>query len=276
MVKFPVFVPDPVRQFVQHYAVDHAATVDSEGEIDGERRTERLIRLATDDRMKPAFAILIGELSDDEQQWRDYMTAAWLTRYGYDSDRERLDRARALRGDLATTATRLAELLREAGDIGLASPDAHTLTRELLRAAKPATDDYGELWRHLRGDLLGDTGEAVTAAHLRYLWSLAPDVATLVSAIATTAHEWEPREAMATGAAIAARERNAKTQYLRAFADKLQRASIRLTVAVKRAMASTACVAINQPDIDVSFDDVRKTLAGLPNPARKTRSARSR
>ena len=66
------------------------------------------------------------------------------------------------------------------------------------------------------------------------------------------------------GAAIDSRKQNDKTEYLRAFGALLiEEHRFILTTDIKKAMAIAANVVINLPDIDVTYDDVRKALAKL-------------
>ena len=63
-------------------------------------------RLAHDSRMADAFALLTREFNDD-QQWRDFMHAAWTARMDFKLYRERLRRATELKGDIAAAAASL-------------------------------------------------------------------------------------------------------------------------------------------------------------------------
>lgn len=61
------------------------------------------------------------------------------------------------------------------------------------------------------------------------------------------------------GAAIQSRQSSVKTEYLRAFAHLLNDVHhLKMTPGILRAMAVTANVTINLPDVDVTYDDVRK------------------
>ena len=70
------------------------------------------------------------------------------------------------------------------------------------------------------------------------------------------------------GVAIESRQRSPKTEYLRAFGflvtvHRLANWQIALTTPVMQAMAIAANVAMNLPDVDVTYDDVRKALSKL-------------
>jgi hypothetical protein len=64
------------------------------------------------------------------------------------------------------------------------------------------------------------------------------------------------------GAAIESRQKSPKTEYLRAFGNLLTDVhNFALTKSIMQAMAIVANVVVNFPDVDVTYDDVRKALA---------------
>jgi hypothetical protein len=63
---------------------------------------------------------------------------------------------------------------------------------------------------------------------------------------------------------IDSRQQSVKAEYLRAFGNLLtEQHGFILTTDIMKAMAIAANVVINSPDIDVTYDDVRKALAKL-------------
>lgn len=99
---------------------------------------------------------------------------------------------------------------------------------------------------------------------LRYAWGTAPDLSELLDTVAKAARDFQPSESGMIGAAIDSRKSNTKAEYLRAFGSLLtDEHGFTLTVEFMNAMAVTANVVINQSDIDVSYDDVRKALSKL-------------
>jgi len=98
---------------------------------------------------------------------------------------------------------------------------------------------------------------------LRYAWGTAPDFSALLDTVAKAARGFKPSESGMIGAAIESRQRSPKTEYLRAFGNLLTAHSFALTTPIMRAMATVANVVINLPDVDVTYDDVRKALARL-------------
>jgi hypothetical protein len=91
-----------------------------------------------------------------------------------------------------------------------------------------------------------------------------PSVAELLDTLVGAAHRFEPAESDFRNAATETRQRNIKTDYLRGFGHLLIRRGLELTPPIMRAMAITTTVVINDPEIDATYDDVRKVLATLP------------
>lgn len=98
---------------------------------------------------------------------------------------------------------------------------------------------------------------------LRYAWQLSPDLSSILETVASVASNFKPSATGMIGAAINSRERSTRTEYLRAFGNRLTDSGLTVTSIVMRAMAIVANVAINLPDVDVSYDDVRKALVKL-------------
>ena len=93
-------------------------------------------------------------------------------------------------------------------------------------------------------------------------------VDALLDMVASAARSFQPKIRGMAGAALASRQQNTKTEYLRAFAflltvHRLPNFQIALTTPVMKAMAIAANVALNLPDVDVTYDDVRKALSNL-------------
>jgi hypothetical protein len=235
----------------------------------------------------------------------------------YGQFRERLKRATELCKKINNTSKKLAELLRDAADIGFSGwPSEFFSISELLWK----TDNHEMqnhnlyMWRRMRGHVLGDPPrrdlpekeqsqeenesansseivitftepdekpeidpEEETRSALRYAWGVAPDLSELLDTVEKAAGDFKPSESGMIGAAIKFRQRSVKTEYLRAFVALLTNShhfildssyqfpeeTTVITKAVKQAMAIVANVAINLPDIDASYDDVRQALKRL-------------
>ncbi|OJZ19774.1 MAG: hypothetical protein BGP21_03375 [Thiobacillus sp. 65-29] len=259
-----------------------------------------LRRLAHDARMRDAFALLTREFTDD-RQWRNFIYAAWAARIDFAKFRDRLKRATELKGEIAEAAETLAELIRQFAETGVNGPSEFYSIPELLRQTDnhELQGHNLHMWRSMRRYVLGDlprddvpemepkiepreamppleivivpAGEGaeidpVEEARntLRYAWGTAPDLPALLHSVAKAARGFEPSESGMIGAAIESRQRSPKTEYLRAFGTLLIDAyGFALTTPIMKAMAIVANVAINLPDVDVTYDDVRKALAKL-------------
>ena len=262
---------------------------------------ECLQRLAHDKRMREAFDLLSSEFSNDEQ-WRGFIRAAWAARMDYKPYRERLKQAKKLRDEIVDTSEKLAQLLRDISTVGLSDwPSELFSIPELLRNTDnhEMQDHNLQMWRSKRHYVLGDLPrrdepekelaqptrkedstsapeivwyilkpgekpeidpEEANRNSLRYIWGLAPELSALLETVSKAAREFNPREYGMIGTAIVSRQQSVKTEYLRAFANLL---NINLTTIVMKAMAIVANVAINLPDVDVTYDDVRKALVKL-------------
>jgi hypothetical protein len=107
-----------------------------------------------------------------------------------------------------------------------------------------------------------DVVEHDPLAPLRYGWEKAPRLSALLRTVAKVARDFEPREDGMIGAAVNTRQGSTKTAYIRALAYLLCNArKFALTNRLMRAMAIIANVVINSPDIDITYDDVRKAAA---------------
>ena len=99
---------------------------------------------------------------------------------------------------------------------------------------------------------------------LRYAWGVAPELSGLLATLSVTAQSFEPNEFGMIGAAISTRQKSMKTEYVRAFATLLADVhGVTLTALVKDLIAKVANVVLNDGEIDVTYDDVRKALLPL-------------
>jgi len=260
--------------------------------------------------MRDAFALLTREFNDD-RQWRNFIYAAWAARVDFAIYRDRLKQAAELKGEIADAAETLAKLIHQFADLGFDNgPGEFYSIPALLRQTDNHEMEGHNLhmWRSMRQYVLGDlprqgaletrpaeeSSEPPTVKMvrvflapeekaeidpkeearnmLRYAWGTAPDFPALLDTLAEAARSFKPSESGMIGAAIASRQRSAKTEYLRALGNQLTDAHcFTLTMPIMQAMAIVANVAINLPDVDVTYDDVRKALVKLGGDSRKTR-----
>ena len=260
-----------------------------------------LKRLGNEDRMRHAFALLTREFTEDGH-WRSFIHAAWAARVDFAKYRDRLKRAAELKGEIADAAETLTKLIRQFSETGILGPDEFYSIPALLRQTDNH-DMQGHnlhMWRSMRQNVLGDlprrdvpetrpveeSGEPPTVEivrvflapeekaeidpkedarnMLRYAWGTAPDFSGLLDTLAKAGRAFKPSESGMIGAAIESRQKSPKTEYLRAFGNLLTDVhKFALTTPIMQAMAIVANVVINLPDVDVTYDDVRKALAKL-------------
>ena len=258
---------------------------------------ECLHRLGIDPRMRDAFALLTTEFTVD-QEWRSFTYAAWAARVDFKKHRDRLKRVTELRYEIAEAAETLASLIREFSDTGLNGPDEFFSVPDLLRHTdNHEMRGYNlHMWRSMRQHVLGDLpvrnlSEIIPASEridlesfaeiasaqkgargktepeeearnmLRYAWGTAPEFSSLLDTVAKASLAFSPGESGMIGAAIESRQHNAKTEYVRAFGSLLTNShGFVLSLPIMKAMAIAANVVINLPEIDITYDDIRKTL----------------
>lgn len=118
---------------------------------------ECLQRLIHDERMRNAYALLIYEISEDEQ-WCLVIDAAWAARGDFGDYRERLKQAEEQKTEIANTAAKLASQLNRFSEIGITGPDEFYSVRDLLR--KTDNDDSratnSQIWKDMRKHVVGD------------------------------------------------------------------------------------------------------------------------
>jgi hypothetical protein len=95
-------------------------------------------------------------------------------------------------------------------------------------------------------------------------WFSAPKVPTLLMTLAASAAQFEPAQSGMVGAALARREKLHKTAFIRGFAHLLsEEHNLALSTNIKKAIAIVATVILDDPNIDVTYDDVRHALEKL-------------
>jgi hypothetical protein len=258
-----------------------------------------LQRLVYDERMRSAYAHLLHAITSDEQL-AGFIDAAWATKVDYSEQRDRMRAAAELAQEVARAAGVLGELLKKAeGFAGPLLPSAFFSIRSLLELTEHDCDhrDF-HFWSRLRRCILGQRdppstsiGEVAEMASgsgpmriemlsastddeklvspdveqrdtLNYAWGTAPSLARMIASLQRVAIAYET--AAATGAidaALAGRQRNSKTEYLRAFGWQLRYVhGLECTPDIVNAIAITATVVLNDADKIVTYDDVRKSI----------------
>jgi hypothetical protein len=257
-------------------------------------------RFAQDDlNMKEAYSHLTGVLED--HQWERFLYSAWAARKDYQHYRDRLDRAKKVCDDIAEAANRLAGLLNESMEIGLNYPyEFFSIPTLLGHTENTESVNDGFMWQAMRPVVLGlhprkasspaapsghDSSDSQPGFHLilqkpgdeqepidpsekmrnavSHAWEKAPYLPALLETLAQSAQKYEPREIGSNAAAIVSRKGNRKYEYLRALATLLTESHIELSKPIKKAMAIVAVVALDDSNLDVSYDEVHKIITGM-------------
>jgi cell division protein FtsB len=255
-------------------------------------------RLALREQMQEAYAKLSTVLVD-VLQWEHFLYAAWAARMDYAPYKKRLERTKKVSDDIAKTADNLAALLREITDSGMSYPNEFYHIRTLLeRTDNTENLNDNSMWQVQRPVVLGlhprkgtaqtDHGSSdkppvfsIILQHpgdeqepidpreqmrnaVSHAWEKAPPFSALLETVAQAAREYEPQPTGKIAAAISSHKGTAHTQYLRAFADLLINTyHFEISAPILNAMAIMATVAFDDPDVDISYDDVRKAIAKM-------------
>ena len=243
--------------------------------------------------MKDVYKILSSEFFADEQGDSKILTfihSAWGANINYDEPRASVNTAKQLSKEISIAAKKLADLLDKVDKTGCNNPDEFFSIPHLLES----TDNHGHdfnIWRSMRSfvvgkspfrkqvqvddmnsfdcDLYNESADQIdpiegTINDLRYGWEKAPDLSELLRTVATAAEkatgEYEPNSGYFADAAISSRKRNPKTEYLRGYGELLRNSNIQSSPNILKAIAITATVILNNPDLIVTYDDVRKAV----------------
>ena len=257
-------------------------------------------RLVHDARMQPAYALLVSLPNVTDAHLSGFIYAAWAARMDYAKRRAQVKAADELAGAVAKAAGALAELLHKAeGFVGPCLPSEFFSIRRLLEKTEHDRSDRDfYLWPGMRDYILGESEPAqveprepgempeapeivqiepipLTKAEppdpdeerrdmLRYAWGTAPSVGRIIATMQQEALNYTAAESGHIAAALASRQHSGKTAYLRAFGALLRgEHSIVWTTGAMNAMATTATVVLNEPDLVVTYDDVKKALATI-------------
>jgi hypothetical protein len=217
-----------------------------------------LERLVEDERMRAVYRGLAVALPDEEQQ-EHFITAAWQADRDYGRERERERLAEEARREIADLALQLADALQRAKKRGVGnsmSPGIFGM-RQLIEKTEhePGHRDL-DLW-HNRRHAVFDSN-----AHY-YIWSIAPDTGRMLVAMAHAAQEAGSPEPGAVEAALSSRRSNRKAEFLRAFVAMMRERRLPVDPPIHEAMAITATVVLNDAELDVSRDDVRKAVGSV-------------
>lgn len=269
-MEFPDYIPDAARR--RYHELSRLCLY-----LPQDRR-DCLDRLITRPEMKSVFNALEKTARDEANAGPDidlseaignrawqFLDAAWCAHQDYKRARDQRQKTKELAKEISVTAEKLAILLRQATKDG-DQPIAFSSVRELLEISDnfDGGNHSQAIWRAFKSTLVhGDP-------MVRSAWEKAPPLHYLMSALAGVAQEFEPTGGSRTiAAALASRQANKKTEYLRAFAHLLvtswgfQVSSDQLSLL--KAMAETTTVVIDDPsqEIAATLGDVQKMLTSF-------------
>lgn len=269
--------------------------VDASNHVDAlSESVDCLKRLASDERMQKVFERLATEFTNDKK-WCDFIDTAFDAHINFSKYREQLKRVAELKENVANTAEKLAKLIRQLSEIGQVPSAFHSIPYLLENTDNTKARNHNlQMWRSMRRYILGintrngednklegnkislpefnihfvSPGDSVKIDPdeerintLIYAWNTAPDLADLLDTVAKDGRNFKPSETGMIEAAINSRQKNTKTEYLRAFGYSWHTVkNNELTPSIMHAIAITADVVLNLPDCSVTYDDARKTL----------------
>jgi len=199
----------------------------------------------------------------DDRKVFMFLLAACEAAHNHTRIRQQLKEARLLRQEIIKAARELSRQIRILESLDVGMPKELVSTRALLRIAVPSHPDDVDAWETLRPQILGDEPDSIvkvcdeldSSVEVRSAWDSAPDLADLLEAAAMAAENY------ITALPLHSRQKSKKTDAIRVFAGILTRIfKFDLTDRIKHAMAIAATIAINDPDIVVTYDNVRKAL----------------
>lgn len=252
-----------------------------------------LERLTSDERMRPVYVALAAELQNDEQYIAFIRVAEQCPHINHEL-RNEIKRAKVLAERIASTADQLSELLTELKhldptgyELGV-PPNLRRLDGLLYEFLGNITDAIHaareNLFKEARIEELGlaDLSGREPPSHVpsadetnildtlfqasrlaQVAEDLRPATIDVVQSIAKTAREFAPAPRPNDAAAISSQKSNRKAELLRFFwhgFSSWHGCPTKLTPALKKAIAGTVVVIVNEADFDVSYDDVRKAL----------------
>lgn len=92
-------------------------------------------------------------------------------------------------------------------------------------------------------------------------WILAPNMPALLRKLADIIRNYEPRQVGLVGAALVSQKPVAHTEYIRGLAFLLtENFKIQISTSTMKAISIVTNVTFDDPDLDVTYDDVRKAL----------------
>lgn len=219
------------------------------------RKKEWLLRLAKDPRMREVYTLLAKQDDDAAAKRKDakvlrFVACAFGAQADFATKREHRKHALKLLEEIAHLADKLQPKLRELVDLETSAAVNLLKVHEVITRAfpaRPAPDGRASPVNEEKPRFAVDEDD-IGFNMIDLLEALKICASTL------KAEPFLERDRVA----IASRKRNAKFDYLRAFCASLAKDGFKPSGPILRAVALTATVLVNEPNVDVSEDDARK------------------
>jgi len=237
-----------------------------------QRDVDCLTRLACDKRMAEVYP-LVKSIIKTDKAWERLISSAWHALADYGQYRDSMEQAIILNEDIRKTAEKLSFLLNKLYDTGVNIPDEFCHIPSLIESSCYPNDSHSYyIWdvckKYTVGNFSHNTNHTPQQRgiinHLRYSWEKAPPVSMLLDTMVSVAEEYEPSfQSEIAATATSSRKRNHKSDYIRAYCKLLMTKDFELSGKLINSIAIICNVVINEADIDVSSDDVRKIVEKL-------------
>jgi len=191
-----------------------------------------ILRLVSDWRMEAVFNKLSFKLTDSSLD--AVFQFAWSANTNYSKIYKKDADDQSKLKDISAKANELSELL--ASIDFLAPSECFSVQSLLKKTANPK--DF--LWERLHRGLWGNS----------YAWETAPDLSDILKTLSDAAAKYTTESQPPT------RQRNIKTDYIRALFELLNRAEINLPTELYAAIATMATIAINSNHARVTAKDI--------------------
>ncbi len=239
-------------------------------------------RLADPSHMSEAFELLVDDF-DDDHSWPAFIDAARSARKDFAEYRRLGKEALRISREISAAADQLAILVLDLRETGVRLPSI----------LMPRWGKDGNAWESLSGSRelrelkIKRMIKSMFDQHNNANNEVQLDVWKILRQLSDACASYSPDFMDPTiECAIATRQNSKISAFLRAFAAELHAKTIKLTPKVKRAMAIAANALMNDPELNITEDHVRKALANVmlpPKPAgrrgpgetRKTRMERT-
>ena len=237
-------------------------------------------RLADPSHMSEAFELLVDDF-DDDHSWPAFIDAARSARKDFAEYRRLGKEALRLSREISAAADQLAIRVLDLRETGVRLPSIL-----MPRWGKDGAWESLSGSRELRELKIKRMIKSLFDQHNNANNEVQLDVWKILRQLSNACASYSPDFMDPTiECAIATRQNSKISAFLRAFAAELHGKTIKLTPKVKRAMAITANALMNDPELNITEDHVRKALANVrlppklpgrgPGGARKTRMERT-